>query len=475
MKKATVQTRSLTQHVIRAAVITSVSLAMFLFAACEMNTPSGKSESNTLTGPQGKNARLMKAASVSTLVVPLGSASNFAVLGATTVTNGVTSPSLITGDLGVSPGTAITYFALTNTIVYGPGGTVTAGLGIVNGTIYAGGPVAAQAHNDAVTAYNYLVAQVPDTTYSGVTQLDGLTFTPGVYRFASSANLQVNGTVYLDFQGNSDAIFIFQMGSTLVTMAGSNVIAINTNSPTCIGSNVYWAVGSSATIDGAQFVGTVIANTAITMTSGANVSGKLLALTASVTMVTDTIATCGSSGGGTVLPPKPPCRDFVTGGGWIDVKSNAPGHYKGYEDKATFGVSGGIKNGEFWGHLSYDDHDGNTKIKSTEVTGYFVINATTREIDGVAKINNKGSFTYKVVVVDNDKDGRYMNGHNKDSFSLDVSNGYSVSGTLSGGSINIHSACGVDKGPCYNNDKENCFDNDERGGDYNCDNDRDWN
>jgi len=57
---------------------------------------------------------------------------------------------------------------------------VTAGLGIVNGTIYAGGPVAAQAHNDAVTTYNYLMAQTPDTTYAGVTQLNGLTFTPGV-------------------------------------------------------------------------------------------------------------------------------------------------------------------------------------------------------------------------------------------------------------------------------------------------------
>ena len=78
--------------------------------------------------------------------------------------------------------------------------------------------------------------------------------------------------LYLDFQGNSDAQFIFQLGTTLVTMAGSNVIAVNNNNQTCSGSNVFWAVGSSATIDGDQFVGNVVATTTITMTSGANVS-----------------------------------------------------------------------------------------------------------------------------------------------------------------------------------------------------------
>src|SRR5580765_1453390 len=137
-------------------------------------------------------------ASISLRTAALVSASNFAVLGGTTVTND--GASLITGDLGVSPGTAITGFqpGPLNTIS-GPG-TVTGGLGIVTGTIYAAGPAAAQAHNDAVTSYNDLVAQVPDTTYSGVTQLNGMTFTPGVYSFAPSANLQVNGTVTLDFQ-----------------------------------------------------------------------------------------------------------------------------------------------------------------------------------------------------------------------------------------------------------------------------------
>jgi Ice-binding-like len=370
--------------------------------------------------------------------VPAGGAFTFAVLAGTTVTND--GASIITGNLGVSPGTAITGFQpIPINSISGPG-TVTAGLGMVNGTIYAGGPVAAQAHNDAVTAYNYLVAQVPDTTYSGVTQLNGLTFAPGVYNFAPSANLQVNGTVYLDFQGNNDAVFIFQMGSTLVTMAGSNVVALNNNTQTCSGANVYWAVGSSATIDGAQFIGTMIATTSISMTYGATVVGRMWALNGAVTMITNNISACG---GAVSIPPKI-CKDFVTGGGWITGTS---------AEKATFGVSGGIKNGKFWGQLSFTDHGKNgMKIKSTSVTAYIVIDLVTRQIEGIAKVEGKGSFTYKAVVTDNGEPGR------NDRFSLVVSNGYSVSGNLQGGNIQLHKNCG-DK-----NDDEGHDDKDEAEG-----------
>jgi hypothetical protein len=359
--------------------------------------------------------------------LPLIGASGFAVLAATTITND--GASLINGDIGVSPGTAITGFQPVpyNTIV-GPG-TVTAGLGVVNGTIYAGDPTAAQAHNDAVITYNTLVAQVPINVYSGVTQLDGMTFTPGVYNFAPSANLQVNGAVYLDFQGNNDAEFIFQLGTTLVTMTGSKVVALN-NSSDCIGSNVYWVVGSSATIDGAEFIGTVIANTTITMTSGASVSGRIWALNGAVTMISNTISVCS----GNSVPNEPKvCRDFVTGGGAIKIAG---------KEKATFGVSGGIKNSKFWGALTYNDHSKNgLKVKSTKVTSYIFIDAVTRQIEGVAKINGQGSFTYKVIVVDNGEPGR------NDSFKLELSNGYSASGLLQNGNIQLHTKCGdSDKG-----------------------------
>jgi hypothetical protein len=378
--------------------------------------------------------------------IPLGTATNFAVLGATTITND--GESQITGDVGVSPGTAITGFQPSpfNTIA-GPG-TVTGGLGLVTGTLYAGGPEAGQAHNDAVIAYNYLIAQTPDTIYSGVSQLNGVTFTPGVYSFAPSANLQVNGTMYLDFQGNADAVFIFQMGSTLVTMSGSNMIALNNGSTTCLGSNVYWAVGSSATIDGAQFIGTVIANTTITMTNDATVSGGIWALNGAVTMINDTITRCAGASGNP--QPENKCSDFVTGGGWINSKS-------------TFGVSGGIKNGKFWGNLSFDNHQKNNpvKIKSTSVTAYIVIDALTRQIEGIAKVNGKGSYQYKVIVVDNGEPGR------QDTFSVELSNGYATSGLLTGGNIQLHKKCG----PSDANDKESYDDSNEKEGNKNFSND----
>jgi hypothetical protein len=407
-------TRTLSAFAARAVGIVTVTAAMLFFAGCDSAAPSSNGDQDL----SGRPGSLLKTSEVSIL----GSASTFAVLGATTVTND--GASLIEGDLGVSPGTAITGFQPTpiNTIS-GPG-TVTAGLGVVTGTIYAGGPIAAQAHNDAVIAYDYLVAQVPSTIYSGVTQLDGMTFTPGVYRFSPSANLQVNGTVYLDFQGNNDALFIFQVGSTLVTMTGSNVVALNSSNQTCTGSNVYWTVGSSATIDGDQFIGTVIATTTITMTSGANVEGRMLALNGAVTMIEDSISVCGSSTGGPV-PPSDTYNDFVTGGGWIEQSGQK-------NNKATFGVSGGIKQNQFWGQLSFDDHSNSIKVKSTAVTGYFVLGPVTRRIEGTATINGEGSFTYTVIVTDNGEPGR------NDSFSLALSTGYSISGTLSGGNIQLH-------------------------------------
>lgn len=436
-------------------LLTAVALVSAVFmAGCQKeNFVPEESNSNTR-----KSATVLSGESA----VPLGSASTFVVLAGTTITND--GASLLDGDIGVSPGTAITGFEpipLNN--ISGPG-TVTPGLGIVTGTIYAGGPVAAQAQVDAAIAYNYLVSQVPDLIYSGVTQLDGLTFTPGVYSFAPSANLQVNGKVYLDFQGDNDAVFIFQLGSTLVTMAGSQVIALNYNDQTCTGSNVYWSVGSSATIDGNQFIGTVIAFTSISMTYGANVSGRMLALGGAVTMVTDTISLCNVNGGGngngddTIVPV--PCRDFVTGGGWINVDTQVKGKKHKSNDKATFGVSGGFKNGDFWGQLSFQDHSKNgVRVKSTSVTNYIVIDEVTRQIEGVAKVNGKGSVNYTVIVVDNGEPGRL------DSFSLLLETGYFASGTLTGGNIQLHMICGEEKD---HHKKDKYDDKDEREGHKNC-------
>jgi len=404
------------------ATLAIASIAMVaLFTGCNKN---GIDNRDPFTSNSNKDHKTQ----VYSSPVPLGTAATFAVLGVESVSNATTS--VITGDLGVSPGTSITGFDLTENTIVGSG--VTDGLGIVNGTIYSDGPVAAQAHMDAIVAYNYLMAQTPDTLpYGDVYQLAGRTFKPGVYNFPSSANLQVGGTLKLDFGGDPNALFIFQMSTeTLVTMADSKVMAINTGNSDCLSSNVFWAVGSSATIDGAEFIGTVIAYTTITMTSAANtivspslspvtnVSGRMLALHGEVTMVNSIISTCGTVS--TKVHPKP-AGDWFTGGGWISIG----------DVKATFGVSGGIKHDKFWGQLLYNDHNG-VQVKSTEVTNYIVIDAVTRKIEGLAKINGEGSFAYTVVVKDNGEPGR------EDTFSIVLSTGYSAEGTLNGGNIQLH-------------------------------------
>jgi len=196
----------------------------------------------------------------------LGSAQGFAVLGGSTVTN--TGATTVTGDLGVSPGTAVTGF---------PPGTV-------NGTTHAGDAVALQAQSDVTTAYNNLAGQTLDVDLTG-TDLGGLTLTPGVYRFSSSA--QLTGLLTLNAQGNADAVWVFQIGSTLTTATNSSVLVINSGQ----NCNVFWQVGSSATLGTTTtFVGNILALTSITLNTGASVSGRALARNGAVTMDTNTVS-----------------------------------------------------------------------------------------------------------------------------------------------------------------------------------------
>lgn len=116
--------------------------------------------------------------------------------------------------------------------------------------------------------------------------------------------------------------------------------------------------------------------------------------------------------------------DFVTGGGWITgTPSGARGH---------FAVAGGLKKHGLWGHLVYQDHGNGMKVHGTGVTGYFVVDATTRRITGTCEINGQGGYTYDVTVADNGEPGR------NDTFTLSLSNGYSAAGGLDGGNIQLH-------------------------------------
>ena len=198
--------------------------------------------------------------------VGLGNATPFAVLAGTTVAN--TGPSLISGDLGVSPGTAVTGF---------PPGQVT------NGTQHSGDAVAAGAQSSLTTAYNDAAGRTPATVVANP-DLGGTTLAPGVYKVASAMSL--TGTVTLDGQNDPSAVFIFQAGSTLVTASNSTVRLIG-RAQAC---NVFWQVGSSATLGtDTTFVGSVLALTSASVQSGTTVAGRVLARNGQVSLDDNTI------------------------------------------------------------------------------------------------------------------------------------------------------------------------------------------
>jgi hypothetical protein len=191
----------------------------------------------------------------------LGPAQSFAVLGASTVTN--TGPTAITGDLGVSPGKAVTGF---------PPGTLT------GGSIHAGDATATAAQAAAHTAYRNLVAEPCGTKLTGKilgTSPGAVTLSPGVYCFDSSA--QLTGTLTL----NGSGVYVFKIASTLTTASNSSVLLAKGATP----GNVFWQVGSSATLGtNTAFEGSILANTSDTVTTGASVTGRVFALTGAVTL-----------------------------------------------------------------------------------------------------------------------------------------------------------------------------------------------
>lgn len=198
-------------------------------------------------------------------IVGLGAADNFAVLAGTTVTN--TGPSVINGDLGLSPGSSVTGFLP----------------GIVNGVQQIANQIALDAKEDLIAAYDRTTELTPTMTIG--TELGGKTLTPGIYESASGT-FEITGTLTLDAQNNPNAVFIFKTASTLVTAVSSNVVLIN-GAQSC---NVLWQVGSSATLQTySTFKGSILALTSVTVTTGVNVEGRVLARNGAVTLDTDTI------------------------------------------------------------------------------------------------------------------------------------------------------------------------------------------
>ena len=206
--------------------------------------------------------------------VPLGTAASFGVLGGSAVTN--TGATIINANLGISPN--------------GPSSVTGFPPGIVLGTTHFADAVALQAQNDVTTAFNTLAGRACGTTISG--DLGGSTRLPGVYCSASSIGL--TGTVTLDAQGDPNAVFIFQVGSTLTTASASRVLLIN-GASSC---NVFFQVGSSATLGtGTAFAGSILALQSITVTTGSSVSGRLLARNGAVTLDGNAVSPCGTAVG----------------------------------------------------------------------------------------------------------------------------------------------------------------------------------
>jgi hypothetical protein len=204
--------------------------------------------------------------------VDLGSAGNFAILAGSGVANTGASTHIY-GDVGSFPTATITGLL---------GGNVT-------GILYTtADPIVGTAKGDLTTAYN----NAQGRSFAAISlpgQLGGLALAPGLYVNSTSSGISGTGSnaiLTLDAKGDSNAVWIFKMGSTLVTDAGTSIVLAGNAQ----WKNIYWSVGSSATFGtNSIFQGNVLAEASITLTTGATLNGRALTRTAKVTLDTSTI------------------------------------------------------------------------------------------------------------------------------------------------------------------------------------------
>ncbi|MDP1676445.1 MAG: ice-binding family protein [Bacteroidota bacterium] len=283
MKNANVQT--ITRSAIRPAVIMSISLAMFLFAACESNSPSSQQD---ISGPVSEartvNKSVVSLDAVSNLAVQtpvnLGLSDGFAILSYAGITN--TGSTSITGNIGASP---ITGASLTGFETVSSAGTTY--------TVDAAGPVGyatdatmlTQAMLDLTAAYNDAAGRTSADIVLLAGNLGGQTLPPGLYK--SNSTLEISsGDLTLDARGDANAVWIFQIASSFNMTSGRQVFLIGGAKA----SNIFWQVGSSATFGTtAVMKGTILAYASSTFATGASLEGRALARTANVTLDANSI------------------------------------------------------------------------------------------------------------------------------------------------------------------------------------------
>jgi LPXTG-motif cell wall-anchored protein len=226
--------------------------------------------------------------------ITMGTAKNFAVLAGSGITN--TGETTVSGTNGAHLGSSPTTTFVGAEFVTSTGTKYTAASAVVD-----------QAKTDLVIAYNDAAGRTPATTVAA--DLGGQTLTEGVYNSASSLGL--TGTLTLDAQNDSAAVFIFQAGSTLTTAGSSSIVLING----ALACNVFWQVGSSATLGtDSTFVGSILALTSITAGNEATINGQLLAQNGAVTLDSNTIVNNGCASAAPSPSPSPTTDVTVTGG-----------------------------------------------------------------------------------------------------------------------------------------------------------------